>query len=140
MSEPISSTGRGGAGNIGHDPRVYIDGGITRQGPTVPETEGTLSTGRGGAGNIGSPKLMPADHDRGRRISSDNIPGAATMEAQDEFHTGRGGAGNIYKEKYGGHSQSPDRKGLGDKIKQALHLEKKEKHEPSPLANTTTTK
>jgi hypothetical protein len=51
----------------------------------------------------------------------------------------RGGAGNVYKEKYGGHSRSPDRQGLGDKIKQALHLDKDKKHEPSPLTNETTT-
>lgn len=68
MPEPITSTGRGGecatqprfldeidvyredigAGNIGHDPHVYTDGGITRQGPVVAETDGILSTGRGG--------------------------------------------------------------------------------------------
>jgi hypothetical protein len=52
----------------------------------------------------------------------------------------RGGAGNVYKEKHGGHSQSPDRKGLGEKVKQALHLDGKEKkHEPSPLVNAETT-
>jgi hypothetical protein len=46
----------------------------------------------------------------------------------------------VYKEKHGGHSQSPDRKGLGDKVKQVLHLDGKEKkHEPSPLVNTEAT-
>jgi hypothetical protein len=38
----------------------------------------------------------------------------------------------VYKEKHGGHSKSPDRKGLGDKIKEALHLDKDKKHESSP--------
>lgn len=52
----------------------------------------------------------------------------------------RGGAGNVYKEKHGGHSSSPDRKGLGDKIKGALHLDKSKKQEPSPLANETAVK
>jgi len=49
----------------------------------------------------------------------------------------RGGAGNVYKEKHGGHShsQSPDRKGLGGKIKGALGLDKDKKQDPSPLAN-----
>lgn len=53
----------------------------------------------------------------------------------------RGGAGNVYKEKHGGHSQSPERKGIADKVKHALHLDKEKKHEPSPLAkNETATK
>jgi hypothetical protein len=42
----------------------------------------------------------------------------------------------VYKEKHGGHSQSPDRKGALDKIKQVLHLDKEKKHELSPLANS----
>jgi hypothetical protein len=84
------------------------------------------------------------------------VPEVAIRDTQEEFHTGvsflwrrkyqqdltikqRGGAGNVYKEKYGGHSRSPDRQGLGDKIKQALHLDKDKKHEPSPLTNETTT-
>lgn len=54
----------------------------------------------------------------------------------------RGGAGNVYKEKYGGHShsRSPDgrKPGLGEKVKQALHLDKKEK-DSSPLAQNETT-
>jgi hypothetical protein len=47
----------------------------------------------------------------------------------------------VYKEKHGGHShsQSPDRKGLTEKVKHALHLDGKEKkHEPSPLVNEET--
>jgi hypothetical protein len=87
------------------------------------------------------------------------VPEISAREGQEEFHTGvsvtllrrapililsqRGGAGNVYKEKHGGHSssQSPDRKGLGEKVKEALHLDKSKKHEPSPLAqNETATK
>lgn len=46
----------------------------------------------------------------------------------------------MYKEKHGGHSHSPERKTLGDKVKAALHIDgKKEKTEPSPLAQNTTT-
>jgi hypothetical protein len=48
----------------------------------------------------------------------------------------------VYKEKHGGHthSQSPERKGLGDKVKAALHLDKDKKpHEASPLAKNETT-
>ncbi|KAF9699451.1 hypothetical protein EKO04_002222 [Ascochyta lentis] len=135
---PIHSTGRGGAGNIGRDDTVYADGAITREGPQGESTANEFSTGRGGAGNIGkSPRLGPQEVD-GHRRSADIIPELATREAQDEFHTGRGGAGNVYKEKHGGHSKSPDRQGLGDKIKQALHLDKDKKHEPSPLAQEAT--
>ena len=136
---PIVSTGRGGAGNIGHDDTVYADGGITREGPQGESANGEFSTGRGGAGNIGkSPRLGP-EADVGGRRSVDYVPEIATRDAQEEFHTGRGGAGNVYKEKYGGHSRSPDRQGLSGKIKQALHLDKEKKHESSPLTNETTT-
>ncbi|KAJ4990166.1 hypothetical protein SVAN01_04257 [Stagonosporopsis vannaccii] len=135
---PIHSTGRGGAGNIGRDDTVYADGAITREGTAGEATTNEFSTGRGGAGNIGkSPRLGPQTVDSPRR-STDVVPELATREAQDEFHTGRGGAGNVYKEKHGGHTKSPDRQGLGDKIKHALHLDKDKKHEPSPLAKETT--
>lgn len=136
-TNPIHSTGRGGAGNIGVDDNVYADGGIIREGPQgTANVEG--STGRGGAGNIGkSPNLGPQSDVQGRQ-SVDFVPEISTREAQDEFHTGRGGAGNVYKEKHGGHTHSPDRKGFGDKIKDALHLNKDKKHESSPLANTET--
>ncbi|KAJ8108047.1 hypothetical protein OPT61_g8442 [Boeremia exigua] len=134
---PIHSTGRGGAGNIGRDDTVYADGAITREAAAGEPIANEFSTGRGGAGNIGkSPRLGP-QADSPRR-STDVVPELATREAQDEFHTGRGGAGNVYKEKHGGHSKSPDRQGLGDKIKHALHLDKDKKHEPSPLAQETT--
>jgi hypothetical protein len=43
----------------------------------------------------------------------------------------RGGAGNEHREKYGGHSKSPSRETLGDKVKHLLHKDKK--HEDSPL-------
>ncbi|KAF2650208.1 hypothetical protein K491DRAFT_609257 [Lophiostoma macrostomum CBS 122681] len=135
---PIHSTGRGGAGNIGPDEHVYTDGGITREGVQGQSHDGEFSTGRGGAGNIGrSPQL--AAQDQARR-SQDFIPETSLREGQENFHTGRGGEGNIHKEKYGGHSHSPERKGLGDKVKHALHLDGKEKkHEASPLGQEPTT-
>jgi hypothetical protein len=87
-----------------------------------------------------SPRLDAQTERTGRR-STDFVPEINAREGQDEFHTGvrlaptlwkcilltgtqRGGAGNVYKEKHGGHShsQSPDRKGLGEKVKHALHL------------------
>jgi hypothetical protein len=92
---------------------------------------------RGGAGNIGkSPHLGPVDG-ASPRHSQEYIPENALREQQEDFHTGRGGAGNVHKEKYGGHTHSPDRKGLGDKIKEKLHLDGKKEHKESPLANET---
>ena len=136
-TNPIHSTGRGGAGNIGPDATVYTDGGVVREGIHGESVDGDFSTGRGGAGNIGkSPRIEPQTVE-GRR-SFDKIPDINQRNAQDEFHTGRGGAGNVYKEKHGGHTHSPDRKGLTDKVKEALHL-KKEKHDASPVAQNETT-
>jgi len=128
-----------GAGNIGRDDTVYADGAITREGTAGESTANEFSTGRGGVGNMGkSPRLGPQDIGTSSpRHSTDAVPELATREAQDEFHTGRGGAGNVYKEKHGGHSKAPGQ-GLGDKIKQALHLDKDKKHESSPLAQETT--
>ncbi|KAF2679318.1 hypothetical protein K458DRAFT_375191 [Lentithecium fluviatile CBS 122367] len=134
MSEnPLHSTGRGGAGNIGHDPNVYSDAGIVREG-IQGQGDGDFSTGRGGAGNIAkSPLMRPADGSP--RHSQEFVPEQSLRTPQENFHTGRGGGGNVHKEKYGGHSHSPERKGLGEKVKQALGLEKEKKHEPSPLHN-----
>ncbi|CAO2656878.1 Nn.00g056810.m01.CDS01 [Neocucurbitaria sp. VM-36] len=139
-TNPIHSTGRGGAGNIGPDVNVYTDGGLVREGVQGESVDGEFSTGRGGAGNIGkSPRLGPQTPE-GRR-SVDLVPEINTREPQDEFHTGRGGAGNVYKEKYGGHTKSPDgrKPGLTDKIKEKLHLDGKKDKEPSPLAQNETT-
>ncbi|KAF2739342.1 hypothetical protein EJ04DRAFT_357627 [Polyplosphaeria fusca] len=136
MSEnPIHSTGRGGAGNIGPDSTVYTDGGITREGLAGHSDDGPYHGGRGGAGNIGkSPRLDAADE--GRR-SADYIPENSLRPGQENYHTGRGGGGNVHKEKYDGHSHSPEHEGIKDKVKHALHLDGK-KSEPSPLANETT--
>ncbi|KAF2801849.1 uncharacterized protein BDZ99DRAFT_214260 [Mytilinidion resinicola] len=132
-ADPIVSTGRGGAGNIGHDETPYTDASIVREGPVGESTDGaTFSTGRGGAGNIGSPSLGPQ---RGRRGSQDVIPEQALREGQADFHTGRGGAGNEHREKYGGHSKSPSRERLGDKVKHLLHKDHKDHKQESPLQN-----
>jgi len=48
MSEPIVSTGRGGAGNIGRDANIYAAGDITREGIEGVSADGEYSTGRGG--------------------------------------------------------------------------------------------
>ncbi|PVI08111.1 hypothetical protein DM02DRAFT_608213 [Periconia macrospinosa] len=133
MSTPIHSTGRGGAGNIGPDSTVYSDGGIVREG-YEGQGEGEYSTGRGGAGNITKSPLVKAQDEAQPRRSQDYIPEQSLRAGQENFHTGRGGEGNVHKEKYGGHSHSPDRKGFGEKVKHALHLDKDKKHEPSPLS------
>ncbi|KAF2088268.1 hypothetical protein K490DRAFT_56274 [Saccharata proteae CBS 121410] len=133
-NDPLVSTGRGGAGNIGHDPNVYTDGSIVREGftgePSAGEKE--YSTGRGGAGNIrDSPQPQSAvGHDR--RGSADVIPETALRTGggdYENYHTGRGGEGNIHKDKYGGHSHSQEKKDketLGDKVKHFFHKDSKE--------------
>jgi len=136
---PIVSTGRGGAGNIGQDEHVYTDGGIVREGIQGESADGAFSTGRGGAGNLTkSPRVGPQSFE-GRR-SEDFIPETALREHQENFHTGRGGEGNVHKDKYGGHSHSPERKTLGDKVKAVFKHDKKgsadqKPEHPSPLHN-----
>jgi len=132
-TDHVVSTGRGGAGNIGVDDTPYTDAGIVREGVVGESADGNFSTGRGGAGNIGSPSLGAT---RGRRTSQDVIPETSLREGQADFHTGRGGCGNEHREKYGGHSKSPSRERIGDKVKHLLH--KKDKHEESPLHNEAT--
>ncbi|EME38250.1 hypothetical protein DOTSEDRAFT_75722 [Dothistroma septosporum NZE10] len=134
MANPIHSTGRGGAGNIGPDGHVYVDGDIIREGTPGVSKEPDYSAGRGGAGNI-------AHADRVGVPSHEVVPESATRTDQqaganyDNYHTGRGGEGNVHKEKYGGHSQPQKEHGkesLLDKAKHAVGLDKKEKTpEPS---------
>ncbi|EON62117.1 hypothetical protein W97_01336 [Coniosporium apollinis CBS 100218] len=124
--DPIVSTGRGGAGNIGQDPTVYTDGGIVREG-YLGAGDGDYSTGRGGAGNIAvSPRIKPQTEGV-TRLSEDVIPETdlRTTEGYENFHTGRGGSGNVYKEKYGGHSHKAG-ESFGDKIKQLLGRDSKD--------------
>ncbi|TKA60391.1 hypothetical protein B0A49_05889 [Cryomyces minteri] len=136
--DPVVSTGRGGAGNIGADPTVYTDGGIVREGVEGVSGDAEYSTGRGGAGNIGSPSLRPSGPDR--RKSADIIPEISLRsgEGYENFHTGRGGGGNVYREKYGGHSgpQEKSGEGLGGKVKHLLGLDKKD-GAASPLREST---
>ena len=103
--------------------------------PTYVYLHILTSPQRGGAGNLAkSPRVGPQSE--GRR-SEDFIPETALRDHQDNFHTGRGGEGNVHKEKYGGHSHSPERKSLGDKVKAVFKHDKKPEH-PSPLANEQT--
>ncbi|EKG22159.1 hypothetical protein MPH_00486 [Macrophomina phaseolina MS6] len=131
-TDPIVSTGRGGAGNIGPDPTVYTDGEIVREGiqgqPDVPGKE--YSTGRGGAGNIGSPRLAPQTGESQPRKSQDVVPETALRNpgaGYENYHTGRGGEGNVHREKYDGHSgpqhEAGKKEGLGEKVKHLLHLD-----------------
>ncbi|KAG9677885.1 hypothetical protein KCV03_g2153, partial [Aureobasidium melanogenum] len=125
MADGIHSTGRGGAGNIGHDDTLYTDGSIVREGFVGESSKPEYSSGR--AGNIvDSPRVGPVD---GKSSGSEDVipePAMRNSAGYDNFHTGRGGEGNIYKEKYGGHSAPTQEKGkeqqhekesLGDKVK-----------------------
>lgn len=136
-----------GAGNIGEDNTLYVDGEIVHEG-TAGESgrgQGEYSAGRGGAGNIvPSPRGSPAPG-RGpsappaERRSQDVVPEPAMKagEQYENFHTGRGGEGNIHRDKYGGHSHPQKEKKEGhesliDKAKHAMGLDRK-KGEESPL-------
>ncbi len=44
-NDPIASTGRGGAGNIGPDDKIYTDGEIVREGPVGDQGDGAYSAG-----------------------------------------------------------------------------------------------
>lgn len=117
MANTIHSTGRGGeqwpsvhhpspsqrysqttgAGNIGPDGNVYVDGDIVREGTPGVSKEPEYSAGRGGAGNI-------AHAEKAGVPSQEVVPESATRVEQpggayDNYHTGRGGEGNVHKEK-----------------------------------------
>ncbi|KAF2452669.1 hypothetical protein BDY21DRAFT_358375 [Lineolata rhizophorae] len=120
MSDHVVSTGRGGQGNIGHDPHTYVDAGIVREGTPV----GEHSAGRGGAGNIGtSPRQGPVAKEH------DVVPEMSMRPEQENYHTGRGGGGNVHKEKYGGHTHGPEHENLIDKAKHLIGLDKKKEGE-----------
>ena len=55
---PLHSTGRGGAGNIGHDENTYVDGSIVREGAVGESDVPEYSAGRGGAGKL-FPSTLP---------------------------------------------------------------------------------
>ncbi|PNS20177.1 hypothetical protein CAC42_5627 [Sphaceloma murrayae] len=97
----IHSTGRGGAGNIGHDASTYADGGIVHEG-VYGESKGVeYSAGRGGAGNIGkSPSMRPTEGGAvsDRKLEDDVVPETAVRgQDQGAYYTGRGGQGNAHK-------------------------------------------
>ncbi|KAI9788960.1 MAG: hypothetical protein M1816_006418 [Peltula sp. TS41687] len=123
MSDPIVSHGRGGTGNIGHDPTPYTDGEIVREGPIHTPADGAYSTGRGGQGNIGSPGMKPVHRD-----SQEVIPEAAIRPSteNENYHIGRGGEGNFHHGKPEPEKNSaPQQQGLADKLKGMLFGGKK---------------
>ncbi|KAK5129207.1 hypothetical protein LTR08_003757 [Meristemomyces frigidus] len=142
MSNHMTSTGRGGAGNIGSDPNTYADGGIVREGLAGESDRPEYSAGRGGAGNMlpGSPRSSTPRAITPRSgtpvpTSEDIVPETATRPADgyENFHTGRGGQGNVHKDKYGGHSTAVEQDGaagggkesLLEKVKGVMGLDKK---------------
>ncbi|KAK5172000.1 uncharacterized protein LTR77_003637 [Saxophila tyrrhenica] len=161
MADEVHSTGRGGAGNIGHDSTVYTDGDIVREGvvgePGHPGG-GDYSSGRGGAGNVvPSPRATPVPEGTAHPPpavveagSTDAIPEPAMRQQHpgyENFHTGRGGGGNVHKDKFGGHTSKreqeeaeerkadadKDKKGGGfmEKAKHAMGMDKKKEGETS---------
>ncbi|OJD29829.1 uncharacterized protein BKCO1_7100041 [Diplodia corticola] len=103
-TDPIVSTGRGGAGNIGRDPTVYTDGEIVREGiQGEPERPGKdYSTGRGGAGNIGSPRLSPqpnnANNAGASATSQTGTASPATRAALQQQQQAGGGGSDVIPE------------------------------------------
>ncbi|KAF7195176.1 hypothetical protein HII31_03382 [Pseudocercospora fuligena] len=135
--EPMHSTGRGGAGNIGVDSNTYVDGDIVREG-TPGVSANDYSAGRGGAGNI----IHPTESGKAGKPSEEIVPESATRvpgESYQNFHTGRGGEGNVHKDKYGGHSSAKEqaaadghKEGLMEKVKHAIGMDHKKEKTPEP--------
>ncbi|KAF4555795.1 Hypothetical protein D9617_2g057590 [Elsinoe fawcettii] len=133
----IHSTGRGGAGNIGHDSSSYADGGIVHEGVYGESKNPEYSAGRGGAGNIGkSPNIRPAgdgsDVPVAQKLDDDIVPETAVKpQDQGAYHTGRGGQGNAHKAATTGAATGEagkPKEGLlhkvEDKVKSLLHKDK----------------
>jgi hypothetical protein len=105
-----------GAANIRPDDTPYTDGGIVREGREGDQGDGPYSAGRGGTGNIGGQPIegAHAPHD------SDMVPETAMrVQKEESHHIGRGGAGNE------AHVHQKKEAGILDKIKSALHMDKK---------------
>ncbi|KAK5112517.1 hypothetical protein LTR62_004274 [Meristemomyces frigidus] len=125
MPDPMTSTGRGGAGNIGPDTTTYVDGGITREGPLGESSNGEYSSGRGGAGNMIETPRNGTPVPQSQEVVTE--PSMRTAEGHENFHTGRGGQGNVHIDKYGGHSApaTTGEHGILNKAKHALGMDKK---------------
>jgi len=131
----LHSTGRGGAGNIGQDDNVYVDGDIVREGVAGESKGAEYSAGRGGAGNMHHAERTGIASEEVVPESATRAPGAE----YENYHTGRGGQGNVHRDQFGGHSAAPKEHnghdggihGLVEKAKQAVGLDKKEKT-PTP--------
>lgn len=110
-----------GAANIRPDDTPYVDGGIVREGPEGDQGDGKYSAGRGGQGNIGGKPMDGVEGSVHAPHDTDMVPETALrVEKEQSHHVGRGGMGNelhVHEKKEGG--------GFVDKIKQALHLDKK---------------
>jgi len=123
---------------MGRDPTVYTDGAIVREGAAGESADGDYSAGRGGAGNmVASPKGGPI----GRRSSQDVVPEAALVDhkGHENYHTGRGGGGNVHREGqvqeglgHHHHGEGKHKESVIDKVKHALHHDKKEEKPALP--------
>ncbi|KAJ7256139.1 hypothetical protein B0H12DRAFT_1049849 [Mycena haematopus] len=109
--EPVTSTGRGGIGNMrpASTSRDRQPDDLSTRGrePAVAISE-IRSTGRGGAGNFRSPSRDPADNRDVRAPGEREAIRAHEEHERDAVHsTGRGGAGNMSRERGRGGAQLP---------------------------------
>jgi len=117
-----------GAGNIRPDDTLYTDGEIIREGPVGDQGDGPYSAGRGGVGNIDHDGST-GDHTTGRAGDDEYVPETATRPVKKEpQHFGRGGAGNeVKKVNSQGYEEDVPHESMKDKIKDALHIGKKDR-------------
>lgn len=110
-----------GAANIKPDDTPYADGEIIREGPVGNQGDGPYSSGRGGVGNIDQ------EHGMSSQVGDEDIvPDIATRQTKHEpQHFGRGGAGNLVKPDHDD-SHKGSHESFKDKVKDALHIGKKD--------------
>ncbi|KAI0136577.1 hypothetical protein BJ170DRAFT_18590 [Xylariales sp. AK1849] len=86
MSGPLTSTGRGGAGNIGDVSKIQPKDLET---PTLKTP--VITTGRGGSGN------MAKNSDPAETRALQDVAAVTRRPSEGSMHVGRGGAANIAK-------------------------------------------
>ncbi|KAJ3732842.1 hypothetical protein DFJ43DRAFT_1071648 [Lentinula guzmanii] len=124
----MTSSGRGGLGNIHHavDPTIHESGpddySVTRGREPAVNPDKVVSTGRGGAGNIRSPSRDIGSHPHAPVYPDPRQEELIRAEANREgvHSTGRGGLGNMSRSRsrdpqtVRAHDQSHDRSRSGD--------------------------
>ncbi|KAJ3779049.1 hypothetical protein FB446DRAFT_712006 [Lentinula raphanica] len=125
----MTSSGRGGLGNIHHavDPTIHESGpddySTTRGREPAVDPDRVISTGRGGAGNIRSPSRDVGSHPHHQVHPDPRQEELIRAEAHREgavHSTGRGGLGNMSRSRsrgpqtVRGHDQEHERSRSGD--------------------------